>query len=81
MAAPARLERRVTWLRPDEAAKWLEVSVRTVYVVAHREGWRKAGAGSTTRYALDDVGATKEARLDRRCPRHQPPADDTSATA
>lgn len=46
---------RVTWLRPDEAAVALGVTVPHVRVIAHRRKWRKAGRGREIGYWLDDV--------------------------
>lgn len=52
------------WVRPDEAAVWLETSTANVHVLAHRRGWRRQGKGKTLRYALDDVDNEKARRED-----------------
>lgn len=49
----------MTWLRPDEAATALGVTVQHVRVIAHRKRWRKTGRGRQIGYWIDDV--TEEA--------------------
>lgn len=50
------------WVRPDEAAVWLETTVANVHVLAHRRGWQRQGKGKALRYALDDVDDEKARR-------------------
>lgn len=54
-----------TWIRADEAAVLLGVSVSHVHVIAHRHGWRRCGSGRATRYTLDAALATLAARIER----------------
>lgn len=51
----------MTWVRADEAATALGVSIVNVRVIAHRDGWRRIRLGRQVAYHLDDV-ADSDAR-------------------
>ena len=51
------------WLRPDEAAAWLGVSVPAVHVLAHRREWERRGKGREVRYLFDAVVAERDTRV------------------
>lgn len=44
------------WLRPDEAAAWLGISVGNLRVLAHRRKWRRQMTQGRIAYHIDDVG-------------------------
>lgn len=50
------------WMRADEAAAWLGVSLATLRVLAHRERWRRIRIGREVAYRADDVDDTRERR-------------------
>lgn len=52
----------MTWLRPDEAAAALGVTIPTVRVIAHRHSWRRIRIGIAVVYHLDDVADTEGRR-------------------
>lgn len=52
----------MTWVRPDEAATALRVTIANVKVIAHRERWRRIRLGKEVAYHLDDVADTEGKR-------------------
>lgn len=48
----------MTWIRPDEAAALLRVTLVNVRVLAHRHQWRRKRQGRTVLYHLNDVADT-----------------------
>ena len=57
----------IDWLRPDEAAAWLNVTTGRAHRLAHRYHWRKTGPHNDRRYHADDV----EALVTSACREHQ----------
>lgn len=50
------------WLRPDEAALWLNVSLDNLRVIAHRRRWRRVYPDNSVAYHIEDVRDEVERR-------------------